>query len=55
MALPDVLVDDRNFDQLLAVLRKQIPADYTDHNPSDPAIMLLELFAWLGDMALYFS
>ncbi|MCP4664713.1 MAG: hypothetical protein GY856_55745 [bacterium] len=53
MALPDIQIDDRTFDQLFAVLRKQMPADYTDHNPSDPVITLLELFCWLGEMELY--
>jgi len=53
MSLPEIQIDDRTYDDLLAVLRKQIPGDYTDHNPSDPLIMLLELLCWLGEMALY--
>ena len=54
MALQTINIDDRNYDQLLDELKKQIPVrDWTDHNPSDPGIMLLELFAWLGEMSLY--
>lgn len=54
MALQNVNIDDRNFDQLLNLLKQHIPAaDWTDHHPSDPGIMLLELFSWLGDMTLY--
>ena len=54
MALPKISVDDRNYATLLGVLRKKIPGeDWTDHNPSDPGIMLLELLTWLGEMALY--
>ena len=47
-------IDDRTYDQLVDALRRQIPGDeWTDHNPSDPGIMLLELFAWLGEMVLW--
>jgi hypothetical protein len=54
MALQTTNIDDRTYDQLVTVLRKQIPsALWTDHNPSDPGIMLLELLCWLGDMTLY--
>jgi hypothetical protein len=54
MALPKIRVDDRSYATLLGVLRKKIPGeDWTDHNPSDPGIMLLELLTWLGEMALY--
>ena len=54
MALPASRVDDRTYDQLLAVLLKQLPvAEWRDHNPSDPGITLVELLAWLGEMTLY--
>jgi hypothetical protein len=54
MALQTTNVDDRRYDQLLAVLRKQIPVSrWTDHNPSDPGMMLLELLCWLAEMTLY--
>lgn len=54
MALQTTNIDDRTYDQLVGVLRKQIPiSEWTDHNPSDPGIMLLELLCWLGEMTLY--
>jgi len=54
MALQTLNIDDRNYDQLLEELKQHIPVSkWTDHHPSDPGIMLLELFAWLGEMALY--
>lgn len=54
MALQTTNIDDRTHDQLVAVLRKQIPVSlWTDHNPSDPGITLLELLCWLGEMTLY--
>jgi hypothetical protein len=54
MALQTINIDDRNFDQLLEELKNHIPvSQWTDHHPSDPGIMLLELFAWLGEMTLY--
>jgi hypothetical protein len=47
-------LDDRTYEQLVDVLRRQIPADeWTDHNASDPGITLLEALCWLGEMALY--
>ncbi|HEX7119491.1 MAG TPA: hypothetical protein VF212_11925 [Longimicrobiales bacterium] len=54
MAIRIPSLDDRTYEQLLDVLRRQIPPGaWTDHNASDPGIMLLELFCWLGEMALY--
>lgn len=47
-------LDDRTYDQLTEVLRRQIPpGEWTDHNAADPGIMLTELLCWLGEMALY--
>ena len=46
MSLPQL--DDRSYDDLIAEARALIPAfapEWTDHNPSDPGIALLELFA----------
>jgi len=46
--------DDRTYEQLVEVLRRQLPpVEWTDHNASDPGIMLLELLSWLGEMVLY--
>lgn len=54
MALQTLNIDDRTYEQLLTELKQHIPvAEWTDHNPSDPGIMLLELLAWLGEMTLY--
>lgn len=54
MALQTTNIDDRTYEQLFEELRKHIPVtEWTDHNPSDPGIMLLELLAWLGEMTLH--
>ena len=40
----------------MELARKLIPSEYpewTDHNPTDPGIILLELLAWLTEMVLY--
>jgi hypothetical protein len=49
-------LDDRHYADLVAEARRLIPVhdpDWTDHNPSDPGITLLELFAYLTEMLLY--
>lgn len=54
LTLPDL--DDRSYADLIAEARSLIPAlapDWTDHNPADPGITLIELFAWLIEMLLY--
>lgn len=54
MALPTRNLDDLNYQQLLDILRSHLPGEtWSDHNPSDPGIALLELIAWLGEMDLY--
>jgi hypothetical protein len=53
MALPTINLDDRSYLQLLDILRSHLPEEWTDHNPSDIGIALLELVTWLGEMALY--
>ncbi|GIE35161.1 hypothetical protein Ait01nite_082060 [Actinoplanes italicus] len=56
MPLPVPNLDDRTFDDLLAEVRALIPGalpGWTDHNPSDPGITLLELFAFLAEAAVY--
>ena len=46
--------DDRTYDQLVDLLRRQLPTEeHTDHNASDPGIMLNELLSWLAEMTLY--
>lgn len=54
MALPLISVDDKQYGDLLDLLKSFLPnTDWTDHNPSDPGIMLLELLSWLGETYLY--
>jgi hypothetical protein len=56
MTLPLPNLDDRTYADLLAEVRSLIPSEYpawTDHNPSDSGIIMLELFAWLTEMLLY--
>jgi hypothetical protein len=54
MALPTLTLDDRTFDQLFELLRKQIDtSEWVDHNYSDSGIVLLDLLCWIGEMILY--
>src|SRR5258708_29124339 len=56
MAVPQPNLDDRSFDQLVAEGRALIPRYFpawTDYNPSDPGITLIELFAFLAEAAIY--
>jgi hypothetical protein len=56
MALPIPNLDDRSFEDLINEAKSLIPIynkDWTNHNPSDPGITLLELFAWLCEMVIY--
>jgi hypothetical protein len=49
-------LDDRTYDDFVADARALIPTlapGWTDHNASDPGIVLVELFAWLAEMVLY--
>jgi hypothetical protein len=56
MAVPQLNLDDRTFDQLAAegraLIARHFPA-WTDYNPSDPGITLIELFAFLIEATLY--
>src|SRR5262245_9701735 len=54
LELPDL--DDRGFAELVEESRRVIPLFspvWTNHNPSDPGIALVELFAHLTEMLLY--
>ena len=49
-------LDDRTYDDLLAEAISLIPnyaPEWTNHNPSDPGITLIELFAYFTEMLLY--
>ena len=55
-AVPDYLA--RDADALLTRLTDRFAAllpGWTDRNPADPAVMLLELFAYLGDRLAYWQ
>jgi hypothetical protein len=56
MPIPLPNLDDRNFPDLFDEMRASIPRyapDWTDHNISDPGIMLVELFVWLSEALMY--
>src|SRR5712671_2656481 len=56
MPLPRPILDDRSYEQLRDELVRRIPVyqpDWTDFNPSDPGITLIELFAFLGENVLF--
>lgn len=56
MPIPLPHLDDRTFDDLVAEGKRLIPGyapSWTDHNPSDPGITFIELFAFLTEMLLY--
>jgi predicted phage baseplate assembly protein len=53
--LPKSDLDDRSFDDLVEECILRIPRycpEWTNHNPGDPGITLIELFAWLTDQML---
>jgi hypothetical protein len=56
MPLPQANLDTRGFDDLVAEMRALIPRyapEWTNHNPSDPGITLIELLAWITEATLY--
>lgn len=56
MSLPVPNLDDIGFNELVADAKSFIPLydpEWTNYNPSDPGITLMELFAWLSEMVLY--
>lgn len=49
-------LDDLTYEGLVKEARDALPATYpawTDHNPSDPGITLIELFAWITELIVY--
>jgi Baseplate J-like protein len=49
-------LDDRTWQDLVDEMRALIPVyapQWTDHNPSDLGVTLIELFAWLGESMIY--
>jgi hypothetical protein len=56
MSLPIPNLDDRNFEDLMTEALALIPVydkSWTNYNPSDPGITLLELFSWLSEITIY--
>jgi hypothetical protein len=56
MPIPLPNLDDRTYAELTAEARALIPnvlPAWTNHNPSDPGIVLVELLAWLTEMLLF--
>ncbi|MBN1643168.1 MAG: putative baseplate assembly protein [Anaerolineae bacterium] len=56
MALITRNLDDRTFQDIVDEAKKKIVLycpEWTDHNVSDPGVTLIELFAWMFEMALY--
>ena len=56
MNLPLPNLDDRTYAEIVEEAISQIPVEYpewTDHNPTDTGIILIELLAWLTEMTLY--
>ena len=56
MSLPLPNFDDRTYADLVEQARSQIPVEYpawTDHNPTDTGMILIEMLAWLTEMVLY--
>lgn len=49
-------LDDRSYRDILEEALRRIPhhtKEWTDYNPSDPGITIIELFAWMTDLILY--
>lgn len=56
MPLPIPNLDNRRYNELIAVLRDRIPkinSAWTDFNPSDPGIAIVEMWCWLAEQILY--
>jgi hypothetical protein len=54
--IPTPKLDDRSFKEIVDEAVRLIPQycpDWTNFNPSDPGITLIELFAWMTEMVLY--
>ncbi len=54
--IPSPNLDDRTHADIVAEAIRLIPQycpEWTNHNPSDPGITLIELFAWMTEMIIY--
>ena len=56
MSLPVPNLDDRSWKQIVDEAVRLIPRytpEWTNHNPSDPGVTLIELYAWMTEMMIY--
>lgn len=56
MSLDSPDLDDRTFEEIFEEARRQIPVysdEWSDHNPHDTGIALLELLAWISETYTY--
>lgn len=56
MPIPAPNLDNRKFQDIVNEAKRLIPRycpEWTDHNVSDPGVMLIELFAWMTEMLTY--
>src|ERR1700756_3265047 len=54
--IPAPKLDDRTYADIVAEAMRLIPRycpDWTNHNPSDPGVTVLELTAWMTELILY--
>jgi hypothetical protein len=54
--IPTPKLDDRTYADIIAEAIRLIPRycpDWTNHNPSDPGITILELASWMTELILY--
>ena len=54
--IPSPNLDDRTFQDIVDEAIRLIPQycpEWTNHNPADPGITLIELFAWMTEMVIY--
>jgi hypothetical protein len=54
--IPTPKLDDRSYADIMSEALRLIPRycpDWTNHNPSDPGITILELTAWMTELILY--
>ena len=56
MKIPVPNLDDRTYDDIVrdakSLIRQYLP-EWTDFNPGDPGVTLVELFAWMAEMIIY--
>ena len=56
MTIPNLNLDDVNFEEIFKQIRHKIPQFselWSDHNFSDPGITFIELFSWLAEMQIF--